>query len=275
MQSGVLFYIVFGCYLAALGLELVGLKRRFAGRRLALVLLTFAGLIAHSIYLTGHGASQGALPLASPAKWLLVFAWVLAVTYLAATLYLPHAATGVLILPLVLALTALSCGASHVPFAPERTFMFWGLAHGTMLLLGTVTVCVGFLAGLTYLLQSYALKHAKSPLGGLSLPSLEWLERINSRALGISTLLVAFGCASGLAMSTLKHRGDAIATLWTDPTVVSSSAMLLWLVAAEIFRLVYPAARRGRKVAYLTLASFIFVVITVLSLMFLDSGHGM
>lgn len=275
MQSDALFYIVFGCYLAALGLELIGLKRRFAGRRLAIALLTLVGLIAHSIYLGGQGASRVALPLASPAEWLVVFAWVLAVTYLAATLYLPHAATGVLILPLVLGLILLSRGASHEPFAPDRTFMFWGLAHGVLLLLGTVTVCVGFLAGLTYLLQSYALKHAKSPLGGLSLPSLEWLERINSRALGISTLLVAFGCASGLAMSALKHQGDAIAALWTDPTVVSSSAMLLWLAAAEIFRLVYPAARQGRKVAYLTLASFIFVVITVLSLLFLDSGHGM
>jgi hypothetical protein len=51
--------------------------------------------------------------------------------------------------------------------------------------------------------------------------------------------------------------------------------MLLWLVAAEAFRLVYPAARRGRKVAYLTLASFAFVVITVLVLTLVESGHGL
>jgi hypothetical protein len=36
---------------------------------------------------------------------------------------------------------------------------------------------------------------------------------------------------------------------------------------------VYPAARRGQKVAYLTLASFAFVVITVLVLALIDSGH--
>jgi ABC-type uncharacterized transport system permease subunit len=56
--------------------------------------------------------------------------------------------------------------------------------------------------------------------------------------------------------------------------VLSLAAMLLWLVAAEVFRLVYPAARRGRKVAYLTLASFVFLVIALASLMLLDTVHG-
>jgi hypothetical protein len=48
----------------------------------------------------------------------------------------------------------------------------------------------------------------------------------------------------------------------------------LWLVAAEVFRLVYPAARRGRKVAYLTLASFGFLVIALAALMLVDTVHG-
>jgi hypothetical protein len=39
--------------------------------------------------------------------------------------------------------------------------------------------------------------------------------------------------------------------------------MLSWLIAAEAFRLAYPAARRGRKVAYLTLAGFVFLVLTL------------
>ena len=50
---------------------------------------------------------------------------------------------------------------------------------------------------------------------------------------------------------------------WTDPVVLSLSGMLSWLVAAEAFRLAYPAARRGRKVAYLTLAGFVFLVFTL------------
>ena len=65
--------------------------------------------------------------------------------------------------------------------------------------------------------------------------------------------------------------------LWTDPVVQSSAAMLLWLVAAEVFRLVYPAARRGRKVAYLTLASFVFRGdhASLAARHSSDSGHGL
>jgi ABC-type uncharacterized transport system permease subunit len=148
------------------------------------------------------------------------------------------------------------------------------MIHGLLLLGGTVTVCIGFLAGLMYLAQSYALKHARLSANGPRLPSLEWLERVNSRTLAVSALLIALGFISGILMSLAKHRGEATYALWTDPVVLSLAAMMLWLVAAEVFRLVYPAARQGRKVAYLTLASFVFLVIALASFTLLDNVHG-
>ena len=81
--------------------------------------------------------------------------------------------------------------------------------HGIALLLGTVTVSIGFLAGLMYLVQSYALKHSRSSANRLRLPSLEWLERVNGRTLGLSAVLIAFGFASGLVLNLSTHRGDA------------------------------------------------------------------
>jgi ABC-type uncharacterized transport system permease subunit len=125
-----------------------------------------------------------------------------------------------------------------------------------------------------YVAQSYALKHVHSAVNGLRLPSLEWLERVNGRALGISATLIALGFISGVVMALARHRGEATYNLWTDPVVLSLAAMLIWLVGAEIFRLVYPAARRGRKVAYLTLASFVFLVIAIAAVMLLDNVHG-
>jgi hypothetical protein len=193
---------------------------------------------------------------------------------LAALFYLPRAPTGLVLLPIVLGLVIGSRWASTEPLAPERTFELWGAFHGLVLLLGTVAVCVGFLAGVMYLVQSYALKHVRSSANGLRLPSLEWLEHVNSRTLGLSAVLFALGFASGLAMGMIRHRGEAAYVLWSDPVVLSLAAMLLWLVAAEVFRWVYPAARRGRKVAYLTLASFGFLLIALASLMLMDTVHG-
>ena len=53
----------------------------------------------------------------------------------------------------------------------SASFYVWAMFHGVVLLLGTVAVCVGFLAGLMYLVQSYALKHVRSPPTDLRLPA--------------------------------------------------------------------------------------------------------
>jgi len=188
--------------------------------------------------------------------------------------YLPRSGVGIVLLPIVLGLIASSLWASPEPLAPERSFYAWSMFHGIVLLLGAVAVCIGFLAGLMYLVQSYALKHVRSVTNTLRLPSLEWLERVNSRSLGLSAMLIALGFVSGVVMSLSAHRNEPTYHLWTDPVVLSLAAMLAWLIGAEIFRLIYPAARRGRKVAYLTLASFVFLIIAIVSLMLLDNVHG-
>jgi ABC-type uncharacterized transport system permease subunit len=274
MLSGISTFCFGACYAIALSLEIVGLKSRAAWRRAALIGATAAGVLAHTLYLAYRGAQAGTIPASTAAEWLQLAAWVLAVIYFAALFYLARTPTGLVLLPIVLALAIGSHWARTEPLAPEGTSYVWGMFHGIVLLLGTVTVCIGFLAGLMYLVQSYALKHARSPANGLRLPSLEWLEHVNSRTLGLSAVLMALGFLSGLAMSVAEHRDQAAYVLWADPLVLSLGAMLMWLIAAEVFRLVYPAARRGRKVAYLTLASFVFLIIALASLMLLDTVHG-
>jgi ABC-type uncharacterized transport system permease subunit len=246
---------------------------RFNWHRAVIVAAMLAGLAAHTLYLGQVASDTNAIAM-STAEWLLLAAWVLAIIYLAALFYLPRSPTGLVLLPIVLGLIASSIYADPEPLAPERSSYLLGMFHGLALLLGTVTVCVGFLAGLMYLVQSYALKHVRSAANGLRLPSLEWLERVNSRALGLSAVLIALGFVSGMMLSMGAHRGERNYSLWTDPVVLSLAAMLAWLIAAEVFRLVYPAARRGRKVAYLTLASFVFLVIALASLTWLDNVHG-
>jgi ABC-type uncharacterized transport system permease subunit len=140
------------------------------------------------------------------------------------------------------------------------------------LMLGTVAVLLGFVAGLMYLLQSSWLKHKSPASDRFRLPSLEWLERVNSRSLGAAAALVAVGFFTGILTRTAQS--DSGGVPWTDPVVLSLSGMLSWLIAAEAFRLAYPAARRGRKVAYLTLAGFVFLVLTLATFAQHDSMRG-
>jgi hypothetical protein len=60
--------------------------------------------------------------------------------------------------------------------------------------------------------------------------------------------------------------------LWSDPVVISSGVLFLWLVAVMIFESFYKPARQGRKVAYLTMASFVFLGLALLFVLF--GGHA-
>jgi ABC-type uncharacterized transport system permease subunit len=271
MLSGISTLCFGACYAIAFMLEIVRLRLRPAWLHIPLAIATSVGLVAHTLFL--FHARADALPI-STADWLLWAAWVLALVYLAMIFYLPRTPVGLALVPIIFGLILGSKFAGTTPLATQQSLYLWGMFHGLALLFGTVTVSIGFLAGLMYLAQSYALKHRRSAFNRIRFPSLEWLERINSRTLGISAVLIALGFASGLVMSLSTHRGDREYVLWRDPVVLSLAAMLVWLVAAEVFRLVYPAARRGRKVAYLTLASFVFLVIVLASFTLLDNVHG-
>ncbi len=259
-------------YSVAFAIELAGLWVRFGWHRVAMIGMAIAGLVAHSLYLASIAAGDVAI-LSSPANWMLVVAWVLAALYLWVVFAAPGSAMGLFVLPLVLGLIALAKNTTYQPFADANAPQFWNWLHGSLLLLATVAVCVGFLAGLMYLIQSWRLKHKLPPSPRFRLPSLEKLARTNSRSLGISAVLVAGGFFSGVVLSRLKDGGNTDYHLLADPVVLSLLGMLLWLVVAEIFRLAYPAARQGRKVAYMTLASFGFLVITLLTFA-MTGAHG-
>ncbi len=263
------------CYVIALVCEFAALWAPWATRRwnrLARVVSATAGLVAHTWFLGQRVAGTPQAPLTSHQDWYLLAAWVVALVYLATKFYRAQSSLGLFLMPVVLALVGAAQFASSAPLATFQAPRLWGRVHGVFLMLGTVAVLLGFLAGLMYLLQSYRLKRKLTVQGGLRLPSLEWLERVNSRALIAATLLVGGGFFTGV-LSRLSHTNEHNFIPWADPVVWSLLAMLVWLVLAEVLRLVYPAARQGRKVAYLTMAAFVFLLFVLLVTMSADSLH--
>lgn len=261
MDSGVNILCFAASYTVALALEALGLWSRPRWRRLAAVAAASAGVVAHTWYLGLRASRAPWAPLSSQHDWYLAAAWLLTVIYVAGVVYYPRAALGVFLLPVTLGLIAAARWASTDPLASFAAPRFWGRVHGVFLMLGTVAVLLGFVAGVMYLIQSYRLKHKALASDALRLPSLEWLERVNSRSLGAAAVLVGVGFVTGILTRTA--RSDAGGVPWSDPIVLSLSGMFSWLIAAEAFRLAYPAARRGRKVAYLTLAGFVFLLLTL------------
>lgn len=232
-----------------------------------------AGFLAQTLYLGCRAASDTGSPLASSFDWCLLAAWLLVAGYLYATYYHPRAAIGLFVLPLALLLIGAAAGlADREPLTRAGASHLWGAIHGIFLLLGTVAVMIGFAAGVMYLVQAARLKRKLPPPAGLKFPSLEWLERTSARSLIVSTIFVAIGFLAGVVLN-LSLRGEGELS-WNDPVIWSSAVMLSWLVAASLFNAVYKPARHGRKVAYLTIASFGFLALALATLLLVDTGHG-
>jgi hypothetical protein len=84
-------------------------------------------------------------------------------------------------------------------------------------------------------------------------------------------VLVLAGFLTGVI--TQLAADDTHRLSWTNPVVLSLTLMTVWLLVAEVFRMLYPAARQGRKVAFLTMAAFVFLLLVFASVMWGDSFH--
>lgn len=274
MVSGWLIVILAVCYALALALELTRLWFRSAARGALLRGAALLGLAVHTAYLYLRWARAEGMPLSSPLDFFMATAWFVMGVYFYLTFYHPQTSFGLFLLPLVLALIAIAaCVASPLPFPRERASKIWGILHAMSIVLATVSVLVGFVAGLMYLHQAAVLKRKRPPNRVLRLPSLEWLQRTNARAVALAMLLLATGIASGATLNAIRKAEGSAHLPWNDPIVLSTVLMLAWLLLSAAASWIYRPALQGRKVAYLTLVSFVFLVIA-LAMGLMLTQHG-
>jgi len=268
MLSHVQIVCFLASYSVALALEASRLWFRSNLRGMVMLGFVVAGWIAHTAYLYYSAVAAAQSPLSSNRDWLLLAAWVLVMVYFYLACYHPTTHFGIFLLPLVLGLivAARYADAGRFPREPSR---IWGVIHGTSILLATVTVLIGFAAGLMYLEQAHRLKRKRPPLLKLRLPSLEWLQTANSRTMLASMLLIGVAVVSGIVLKLLAKTPGV---LWKDWVVFGTLLMFGWLLLHVVIGAFYRPIRQGRKVAYLTLVSFVFLVALVV--MFATTKHG-
>jgi hypothetical protein len=258
-------------YAVTLALEITRLFFRSGVRGALMLSFAGAGLVAHTLFLMNRWSGEGGYaPLGSAFDWYLVAAWLLALCYLVLVYFHPRNSIGIFCLPLVLGLVAVAWfGASQEPLAEAEDKQLWHWIHGGSLLVGTVAAMIGFAAGLMYLLAAYRLKHKLPPRQGFELPSLEWLSRASERAIVVSVVGLLGGFGTGLMLSYLTNG----AVRWTDPVVWNATILAAWMVVVAVFNFAYKPARQGRKVAYLTLGTFLFLAMTLGALL-VGHQHG-
>ena len=248
---------------------------RSAVRGVLLVVIAGAGLTAHSAFLYYRAVHESGVPLSSNQDWYLLAAWVLAAVYLYLLWFRPRTPFGLALLPMVLGLIGTAAlAADPRPFAREPASKVWGTIHGASILLAAVAVLLGFAAGVTYLGQRWRLRRKHGPLRGLRLPSLEWLQHANSHAILLAVFMLGIGIVSGVVLNSIRHANPAERLPWSDPVVLATTGMFAWLLIAVAIGHLHRPAWQGRKVAYLTVASFVVLVIVLALMLLPDTRHG-
>lgn len=240
-------------YLLAFGLEVGRLLWPAAGWRAAALAAGAAGVVAHTAYLLLHHPTP-----AAPYGSLLLLAWVLALFYLYKSVRDPKPMWAVFVLPVVLGLVGLSLAlAASSPDLPPLDLpgwlhgeRFWGVVHGSLVLLAAIGVSVGFVASVMYLVQARRVRNKVNPARVVPLLSLERLERTNRWAVNWAFPLLT----AGLLVGSFLVRGDYDPENWLSLKVLSTGG--LWVVFLVLVYLRYAADVPGRRLAWLSILAF-------------------
>ena len=272
MLSGISVICFGASYAIALMLEVSKLFTQSSWRHLATLGITAAGFFAQSVFLgfqLRDRAVQGQ-PIVNWYTGCLLLSWVLSLTFLGLLWANRKSASGFLLLPTSLAMIIVA----HLFPSTPRALQRWNLLHGISLAFGMTLVIIGCIAGLMYLFQSNRLKNKKLPIRRVWLPSLERLQKLNERCLLTSVGLLGFGLVSGILLNLVRNEDMNSSIPWSDPVVVASLVWLAWLVCIVVFHSVYRPARHGRKVAYMTIGSFVFLGIVLVIVWWMPSRHA-
>ena len=272
-MANVTIFCFLASYTVAFALELVRLKKTGRVGPWPGFLFSFAGFVAHTLFLLPRDAEDQLPPLLSSSQdWTLVLAWLVVGFYLFLILCDRKLSIGVFLFPLVLLLI----GASYLlPDKPSQLLDAdkvarggWLMLHVSSLVLGSAGVLGGIVLSLMYLLQHRRLRHKSTANSGLTLPSLERLSRMNWWAVVISVPLLSVGMCTGLV---LLLTGSVIRELSLgDPVVIINGCSWLGLVGLFFWMLLTPRAT-GKQVAWRTLLACGLLLVTVVGLSVLDS----
>ncbi|MEJ5340688.1 MAG: hypothetical protein WHT09_03895 [Thermogutta sp.] len=267
-------------YAVVIGAEWLRLRGVRIQPGLAMGLLV-AGLLVHTVWLAYRGvmffeqSQSGGTPLSVRQDWYYGIAWGLAVVCVIWMKLRPKTPFALFLLPPALVLIVVGYfWGDPLPFARHAASRVWGFIHGASLLLAILAVSVAFVAGLMYLGQVRRLKSRPLRTSRWTLPSLEWSQKANTHALGLALAMLAVGIFSGAFLNAIEGNRPQERLPWSDPVVVATSVLFLWLGTSLVVGLVYPPLREGRRVVFLTVVSFLFMLVVLILAVMGMTQHG-
>ena len=214
------------------------------------------GFILHLLYFTFRWAESGRIPITSFFEAINFLGMGIVLVFLIMEFRFKIAALGSFMLPLVIVLMVPSLFVSGVitEFNPLLRSGWLGV-HTILTVLGDAAFAFAFIVSIMYLIQERQLK-AKH-LGAIfhRLPSLDIMDTLGYRALTFGWPLYTLGMVTGSIWAN-----SAWGTYWSwDPKETWS--LITWVVYLILLHL-RTIGWRGRKMAFLAILSFTFILIS-------------
>jgi ABC-type transport system involved in cytochrome c biogenesis permease subunit len=242
--------------------------------------LLVAGALAHTFVIGMQTMEAGHVPITDKTTAISTFVWMLALAYLYMEMTTDERAMGVFILPLLAALQTIP---ALRPGLEQKSAILQGPLFGihvSSLLFAYASFALACMIGITYVLLFKEIKAKHLGFFYARLPSLQVLDRMNQRTIGIGWIFLTIGMIAGIVFAA---QARALPSAADDPRVQAMSlgdpkifvALVCWAVYSfEVF-----AARRigwgGRRTAYLSAVGFSIVLLNFVPISyFLTESHN-
>ncbi len=242
-----------------------------------LQLIIWLGFITHTAAILAGWQRAGHFPIVNPREVSSFIAWAIVVYFLAASRRYQSRALPVFLLPLVYLFALISMilpdssqslpteleGAITASTATKVIFPI----HVTLVIFSYAAFVVTFVCGLMYLIQERELKTKRFGAAFQRLPALNTCDEIGYRSLTVGFVLLTLGVVTGIYWNNQRD-----GRYWhNDPKEVM--ALVTWLVYLFIMHYRLMAGWRGRRVAWLSIAGFVVVMLTWLGARALGGYH--
>ncbi len=206
-----------------------------------------------------HGIEEGRLPLFGRFETLGYYCLALTVFYLIVVLRYKVCGLSIFVTPCATLLAAVAAIAtaqdSQVDLAIHSVLLDLHIATA---ITGYAMFTLGGVIAIAYLLQSRNLKRKRFGRVFDSLPSLETLDRIMQRQIGIAFVVFTISLILGVR---LAHQQEWDIRWLLDPKIVATA--MTWLIYAILFYLHVSGNYHGRNIALVVLIGFACVLFSV------------
>lgn len=242
-------------------------------------LLAFAGFgfIAHTATIITGWWQLGYFPIVNPKEVSSFIGWAIIAYFLVMRRRYQARALPTFILPLAYLFTLVSTilpeTSQPLPATLESAITDNPVIrvifpiHVTLVIFSYAAFVITFVCGVMYLVQEHELKAKRFGAAFQRLPALNTCDEIGYRSLSAGFVLLTLGVATGIIWNNQRD-----GRYWhNDPKEVM--ALVTWLVYLFIMHYRLTADWRGRRVAWLSIAGFVVVMVTWLGARALGGYH--